>query len=306
LSYTRGAQNSSSGRGWDTAAMRIPFRLVDVFTERPLAGNQLCVVPEGGAVPEELMLRLAQEIGFSETTYVLEADGDRYRMRIFTPGSELPFAGHPTLGTAFTLVSEGTVTTPVTQTVPAGEIEVEVDLDRGFARMKQLPPTFGKKIEDRDLLAAASGLRPDQLHPDLPAQVVSTGLSHLIVPAADEGAVAAAERDPHALRMLLEAAGTDAVYLFASDEDGAAKARMFDVTPGIEEDPATGSAAGPLGAYLAARGVAGMPGAVVIRQGEEIGRPSVLQAEVEPDGDSWKVFVGGGVQIVGEGAFDLP
>jgi trans-2,3-dihydro-3-hydroxyanthranilate isomerase len=252
------------------------------------------------------MLPLAQEIGFSETTYVLGAGGGRYRMRIFTPGSELPFAGHPTLGTAFTLVSDGTVTTPVTQVVPAGEIGVEVDLDRGFARMKQLPPTFGKEIEDRELLAAANGLRPDQLHPDLPAQVVSTGLSHLIVPARDEAAVAGAERNPPALQKLLEAAGTDAVYLFASDAAGTAKARMFDVTQGIGEDPATGSAAGPLGAYLAARGIAGMPGMVAIRQGEEIGRPSVLHAEVEPDGDSWRVFVGGGVQIVGEGAFDLP
>ncbi|MFL5767011.1 MAG: PhzF family phenazine biosynthesis protein [Actinomycetota bacterium] len=286
--------------------MRIPFRLVDVFTERPLAGNQLCVVPHGSSVPEELMPRLAQEIGFSETTYVLDAGGDRYRMRIFTPGSELPFAGHPTLGTAFTLVSEGTVTTPVTQSVPAGEIEVEVDLDRGFAKMRQLPPTFGREIEDRELLASANGLRPDQLHSELPAQVVSTGLSHLIVPARDEAAVAAAERNPPALQKLLEVAGTDAIYLFASDSDGSAKARMFDVTRGIGEDPATGSAAGPLGAYLAERGVAGMPGRVAIRQGEELGRPSVLHAEVESEGDSWQVFVGGGVQIVGEGAFDLP
>jgi trans-2,3-dihydro-3-hydroxyanthranilate isomerase len=286
--------------------MRIPFRLVDVFTERPLAGNQLCVVPDAEAVPEELMPQLAQEIGFSETTYVLESGGDRYRMRIFTPGSELPFAGHPTLGTAFTLVSEGIVTTPVTQSVPAGEIEVEVDLDRGSARMKQMPPTFGKQIDDRELLAAANGLDTDQLHPDLPAQVVSTGLSHLIVPARSEAAVAAAERNPAALETLLETAGTDAVYLFASDADGEAKARMFDVTRGIGEDPATGSAAGPLGAYLAARGVAGMPGTVVIRQGEEIGRPSVLHAQVEAEGDSWRVHVGGGVRIVGDGAFDLP
>jgi trans-2,3-dihydro-3-hydroxyanthranilate isomerase len=306
LSYTRGMPDSSSGPGWDTPAMRIPFRLVDVFTERPLAGNQLCVVPDGAAVQEKLMPRIAQEIGFSETTYVLEAGGDRYRMRIFTPGSELPFAGHPTLGTAFTLVSEGTVTTPVTQSVPAGEIEVEVDLDGGSARMRQLPPTFGKEIHDRELLAEANGLGVDQLHPDLPAQVVSTGLPHLIVPARDEASVAAAEREPRSLQALLEAAGTDAIYLFASDEEGTAKARMFDVTRGIGEDPATGSAAGPLGAYLAARGVAGMPGSVSIRQGEELGRPSVLRAEVERDGASWSVHVGGGVRIVGDGAFDLP
>jgi PhzF family phenazine biosynthesis protein len=171
--------------------------------------------------------------------------------------------------------------------------------------MRQLPPTFGEEISDRELLAAANGLRVDQLHPDLPAQVVSTGLSHLIVPARDEAAVAAAERDPAALERLLRVAETDAVYLFASDHHGSAKARMFDVTRGIGEDPATGSAAGPLGAYMAARGIGGMPGTVVIRQGEELGRPSVLHAEVASDGDSWSVHVGGGVQIVGDGAFDL-
>ncbi|MDP9296434.1 MAG: PhzF family phenazine biosynthesis protein, partial [Actinomycetota bacterium] len=284
--------------------MRIPFRLVDVFTERPLAGNQLCVVSDGGEVDPETMQALAQEIGFSETTFVLESGGDRYRMRIFTPGSELPFAGHPTLGTAYTLVSENRVSSPVTQSVPAGEIEVDVDLVRGFARMRQLPPTFGKEVTDRELLAAANGLSPDRLHPDHPAQVVSTGLAHLIVPARDADAVAAAEREPRALQTLLEAAGTDAIYLFAIDGDGKAKARMFDTTRGIGEDPATGSAAGPLGAYLAERGAGGMPGTVAIRQGEELGRPSVLHVEVEPDGDSWKVFVGGGVQIVGKGAFE--
>jgi trans-2,3-dihydro-3-hydroxyanthranilate isomerase len=286
--------------------VRIPFFLVDVFTERPLAGNQLCVVPDAGGLDSSLMPRIAAEINFSETTFVTESGGDRYRMRIFTPGSELPFAGHPTLGTAFTLVREGRVTSPVTQSVPAGEIQVEVDLDRGFARMRQLPPTFGTVIEDRELLAAANGLRPDQLHPDLPAQVVSTGLSHLIVPARDEAAVASAERDPRALETLLAKAETDAVYLFASDRGGSAKARMFDVTRGIGEDPATGSAAGPLGVYMAARGIGGMPGTVAIRQGEELGRPSILHAEVGAAGDSWTVHVGGGVQIVGEGAFDLP
>ena len=284
--------------------MRVPFRLVDVFTERPLAGNQLCVVPDGAAVPEDLMPRLAQEIGFSETTYVLEAGGDRYRMRIFTPGSELPFAGHPTLGTAFALVSEGVVTTPVTQSVPAGEIEVEVDLQGGSARMRQLPPTFGNVFSDRALLAEAIQLPEDRLHPDLPAQVVSTGLAPLIVPLTDVDALVAASREPRAIARALEAAGTDGLYVFAVTDDGA-KARMFDVTPGIEEDPATGSAAGPLGAYLAANGLAGMPGSIAIRQGEEIGRPSVLHVEVESDGDSWIVHVRGGVRIVGEGAFEL-
>src|SRR5919201_6361036 len=102
--------------------MRLPFRMVDVFTARPLAGNQLCVVPDGGGLPPELMQALALEIGFSETTFVTTAAEDSYEMRIFTPGAELPFAGHPSLGTAFVLVSEGRVRSPATQRVAAGEV----------------------------------------------------------------------------------------------------------------------------------------------------------------------------------------
>src|SRR5438105_3504440 len=114
--------------------MEIPFRLVDVFTDRPLAGNQLCVVPDAPPGMEaSLMQALAREIGFSETTFVSEAAGDRYAMRIFTPGSEMPFAGHPTLGTVFVLASESRITSPATQVVPAGEFRVEANVEAGRA-----------------------------------------------------------------------------------------------------------------------------------------------------------------------------
>src|SRR5213593_3817887 len=123
--------------------MEIEFRLVDVFTDRPLAGNQLCVVPDAPAGMEaSLMQALAREIGFSETTFVTEAAGDRYSMRIFTPGAEMPFAGHPTLGSAFVLASEGRITSPATQVVTAGEFRVEVDVEGGVSRVRQLPPEF--------------------------------------------------------------------------------------------------------------------------------------------------------------------
>src|SRR6266480_4211134 len=119
--------------------MRIPFRLVDVFTDRPLAGNQLCVVPEAPTgLDPALMQLVAKEIGFSETTFVTGASGERYSMRIFTPDRELPFAGHPTLGTAFVMVSEGRVQTPAIQEVAAGDVPVEVDLESGFAWMRQM------------------------------------------------------------------------------------------------------------------------------------------------------------------------
>lgn len=282
----------------------MPFRLVDVFCERPLAGNQLCVVPEPVGLDDSTMRALAREIGFSETTFVTDYGGDRYAMRIFTPGSELPFAGHPTLGTAFVMVSEGRVKTPLIQVVKAGEIPVEVDVDGGFARMRQLPPTFDPEIEDVAQVAEAAGLEPVDLHPEFRPQVVSTGLRHLVTPLRDLETLRRAARNADALVRLARAIDLDALYLFALTEEGAT-ARMFDPEMGIGEDPATGSAAGPLGAYLASRGVGGMPGTLAIRQGEQVGRPSVLHVEVRREGDSWRVLVGGGVAIVGQGQFDF-
>lgn len=177
----------------------MPFRLVDVFCERPLAGNQLCVVPEPVGLDDSTMRALAREIGFSETTFVTDYGGDRYAMRIFTPGSELPFAGHPTLGTAFVMVSEGRVKTPLIQVVKAGEIPVEVDVDGGFARMRQLPPTFDPEIEDVAQVAEAAGLEPVDLHPEFRPQVVSTGLRHLVTPLRDLETLRRAARNADAL-----------------------------------------------------------------------------------------------------------
>ena len=277
---------------------------MDVFCERPLAGNQLCVVPEPGSLDAATMQSLAREIGFSETTFVTVYDDDRYSMRIFTPDAELPFAGHPTLGTAFVMVAEGRVRSPLRQVVAAGEFPAEVDLDRGFATMHQLPPTLGPEIDDLAEVAAGGGLTPADLHPDLPPQLVSTGLPHLLVPVRDEPTLRGATRNDGALRALWKRYGPDCIYLFALTHHGAT-ARLFDAGLGIGEDPATGSAAGPLGAYLAARGVGGMPGKLAIRQGDQVGRPSVLHVEVEPEGDSWSVRVSGGVAIVGAASFRI-
>ena len=284
--------------------MDVPFRIVDVFTERPLAGNQLCVVPEPVKLDDATMQALALEIGFSETTFVTEYGADRYAMRIFTPDQELPFAGHPTLGTAFVMVSEERVTSPAVQVVQAGEIPVEVDVDRGFATMRQLPPVFGPEFDDRELLARAVGLGVEDLDPDLPAQTVSTGLPPLLVPIRDLGALRRAKIDMALVAEACERSGGFELYLFTIHDDGVT-ARFFGASEGVVEDPATGSAAGPLGAYLAAHFLAGMPGSVVIRQGEQVGRPSEMHVEVLAQGDSWGIRVGGGVRIVGEGSFRL-
>jgi trans-2,3-dihydro-3-hydroxyanthranilate isomerase len=297
--------------------MRVAFRLVDVFTDRILAGNQLCVVPEGAGISEGTMQAIATEIGFSETTFVTEAGGERYSMRIFTPGGELPFAGHPSLGTAFVLVSEGRVRTPAVQSIPAGEFGVDVDLDRGIARLGPLAGVLGTEVADRESLAAAVGLGLEDLDHSLPAQTVSTGLPHLLVPARDEAAVVEAHPDARRLVPLLETAGADGLYLFSAAErerpgadDGArarvrVRARMFAPGVGVAEDAATGSAAGPLGVYLAAHGVM-TSGRLEISQGLEMGRPSTLLVDVERAGDDWRAFVSGGVQRVGDGVFELP
>jgi trans-2,3-dihydro-3-hydroxyanthranilate isomerase len=283
--------------------VHIPFRLVDVFTERPLAGNQLCVVPDGVEVPDGLMQALAQEIGFSETTFVTAAEGTRYRMRIFTPAQELPFAGHPTLGTAYVLASEGRIGPSAVQEVAAGEFRVEVNLRGGRAKVLQHPPEFGTRLDDRPQLSAAVGLEPEEIDAKIPAQAVSTGLNHLIVPARDTEAVVRAVPQAESIARLLAESGAEGLYLFTLTEDGV-KARMFVPDVGVIEDPATGSAAGPLGAYLV-RYELHPPGRIVIRQGAEIGRPSVLYVEVVRSDDGWEIWVEGGIAIVGSGAFEV-
>ena len=285
--------------------MEIPFRIVDVFTPRPLAGNQLCVVPDPADLDHDEMLALAQEIGFSETTFVTESGGDRYAMRIFTPDEELPFAGHPTLGTAFVMVSEGRVTSPATQVVAAGEIPVEVDVSSGEAWMTQLSPEFGPVFDDRGLLARATGLAVADILDDLPALTVSTGLPTLIVPIRGLATLRRARIDQRFVAEACGRSGGEELYLFALGPGEDVTARFFGPTVRILEDPATGSAVGPLGAYLAEHGLAGMPGAVMVRQGEQVGRPSELYVEVASDGGSWRVRVGGGVHVIGRGSFEL-
>jgi trans-2,3-dihydro-3-hydroxyanthranilate isomerase len=288
--------------------MELGFRLVDVFTDTPFAGNQLCVVPETPAsLDTSTMQALAREIGFSETTFVQSTDTAGYRMRIFTPDEEIPFAGHPTLGTAFALAAEGRTGVDVVQTTVAGDVRVEVDLPGGTALMHQLPPVFGPVFADRELAAAAAGLTADDLVEGLPVQPVGTGLRSLMVPVTDEVTLRRAQRDGRGCATLAEATQTDTLYFFAVRGQGDVVARMFDPGLGIGEDPATGSAAGPLGAYLAANGLAGADDGVqiVVSQGEMVDRPSFLRVDVRRAEGGWSVQVGGGVRVVGDGTFRL-
>ncbi len=230
---------------------------------------------------------------------------DGYDVRIFTPDAELPFAGHPTLGTAFALASDGRVGSSVVQTSAAGDVPVEIDLAGNAATMRQLPAVFGPDVLDRDAVARAAGLDASDLVADLPVRTGSTGIAHLMVPVSEEAALRRAVRSDAGCADVCASTDAESLYLFTVRGDGDVMTRMFDRWTSIGEDPATGSAAGPLAAYLAIHGLAGMPGSVTVAQGEMVGRPSFLRTHVEPDGDSWAIRVGGGVQIVGEGTFRL-
>ncbi len=284
--------------------MRVPFRLLDVFCVGPFTGNQLCVVPDAAELEDSTMQSIAREIGFSETTFVTSVGDHVYDVRIFTPGQELPFAGHPTLGTAFALAVEGRVGSVVTQRCPAGELRVEVDPAAGRGRMRQFPGELAPVVDDRAAVARAAGLHEDDLHPERPVRTVTTGLPHTMVPVRDAAALRRAERHGALTTDVVRRTGGESLYLFADDDDGVT-ARMFDREAGVGEDPATGSAAGPLGVYLAEHGLAGMPGSVRVRQGEQVGRPSLLEVGVERRGDRWIAWVGGAVRQVGRGEFDL-
>ena len=302
MSYARASPSIAAPY---TRTMRVGFTLLDVFSDVPFAGNQLCVV---AAPPDDLdgatMQVLAREIGFSETTYVTAVREGGYDVRIFTPVSELPFAGHPTLGTAFALARLGVVAASVVQTSTAGDVPVEVDLGAGTATMRQLPAVFGEPFDDRVAVAAAAGVEPDDLGPG-PIVPVSTGIVHLMVPVAGEDALRGASREDRRCVDVCARAGVESLYLFAVRGRGDVTARMFDRSAEIGEDPATGSAAGPLGAYLAEHDGAGMPGHMTIAQGAAVGRPSSMEVDVAHDEAGWVAFVGGGVRIVGGGWFDL-
>jgi PhzF family phenazine biosynthesis protein len=203
------------------------------------------------------------------------------------------------------LASEGRVAPTVVQVVAAGEFPMEVDVSAGGAWVTQLPAVFGEPVADRSLVAAAGGLVASGLHPDLPARPVGSGLTFLIAPVRDLDTLRGATRKGSLVGELCRMTGSEGLYLFAVTEDGVT-ARMFDRGEGIGEDPATGSAAGPLGAYLAEHELAGMVGRrVLIRQGEQVGRPSELHVAVSSEAGSWRPRVGGGVHVVGRGEFTL-
>lgn len=291
--------------------MNRPIAFLDVFAERPLAGNGLAVVDDADDVSDEAMLAFARETRLSETTYVQSADDDEgadYRNRIWTPGEELPFAGHPSLGTAVAVARwRGLEEAAFTQQTGAGLQGIDVRRDgetpdgaeRWRATMLQAPTEFGSEL-DREATMRAVGLEPADAHPELPPQIVSTGLAHAMAPLADAASLARVLPDYPAIDELLVPHGAVVLYLAWVDPGtGQGRARGFSRIVALGEDPATGSAVGPLCAYLAER--TGKT-EITVSQGEEMGRPSVLNAEMEGD----QVRVSGAAIPLIEGTVDLP
>jgi trans-2,3-dihydro-3-hydroxyanthranilate isomerase len=273
-----------------------PYLVVDVFTTRWLEGNQLGVFLDGRPFSTDDMQRMAREMSFSETVFLLdpEAGGDA-RVRIFTPSRELPFAGHPVLGTAFAVGTALGRDAVVLETA-AGPIPVELERAGGrvvFGRMQQIVPTW-EPFHRGDELLRALGAKSSEL----PIEVYRNGPTFVYVKLADERAVSALRPDMGALSDLDVGANC-----FAG-QGRRWKTRMFYPAGGVPEDPATGSAAGPLAVHLARHGEIAFGEEIEIRQGEEIARPSLLYATATGSSDRVEsVQVGGGAQIVAQGEF---
>jgi trans-2,3-dihydro-3-hydroxyanthranilate isomerase len=271
------------------------YVIADVFTDVPFAGNQLAVFTDAREIPEARLQALAREINFSETVFVYPAAGDGHaRMRIFTPAVELPFAGHPVLGTAFVLGGPLQLEELWLET-GAGTVPVRLERDGSriaFGWMRQPPFSFEPYDRAAELLAVI-GVE----EPGLPVELYRQGPGHVLVELGSPEAVAALRPNADAL-LEVNPYGTDC---FARD-GGTWKSRIFVPGHGVLEDAATGSAAGPLALHLARHGRIGFGDEIVIHQGLEIGRPSTLHAVAR---SVEEVEVGGSAVVVAHGEFRL-
>ncbi|HUQ49343.1 MAG TPA: PhzF family phenazine biosynthesis protein [Terriglobales bacterium] len=296
---------------------KFPYALVDVFTSVPLAGNQLAVVTQSGDLTDTEMQALAKETNLSETTFIVQRDPfverERgMRVRIFTPAEELPFAGHPTLGTAAYLRT--------TSSFPIQRVELELNVGKitvlfeerengpAFGEMLQREPEFGS-IHSREDVARMAGLDRDDFHDDLPVQTVSTGMKFAIAPVRTMAAMRRLGERFVWQRALEYLKKSDAKFIYfvckETDSDQAhIHARMFFYNG---EDPATGSAAGCAAAWMVKYGVAASGERVMIEQGVEMGRPSEMYVRAESQGDKVvNVRVGGHAVVIAHGEFQLP
>src|SRR5687768_7096798 len=290
----------------------MPFSYLhyDVFTGEPMLGNQLAVFTDARGLDATMMQRIAREMNFAESTFILPAErpDTDIRMRIFTPGIEMPMAGHPTIGSTFALAHTGVIMPGSPRFVFGLNIgPVPVDLEWAgdrlrFAWMTQSNPTFGPVVTDRSAIATAIGLAAGDLVSDLPVQQISCGVPYLLVPLRDREAVDRAVPDANAFRRLVSTLDADlAMFLFALSSEQpelterserssteTVYSRMFAPGFGIVEDPATGSASGPLGCYLVRYGLVTGRAAqrIVSVQGVAMGRASRIHIAIQRSGES--------------------
>jgi len=295
----------------------------DVFTDRQFEGNQLAVFPDGRGLTPAQMQAITREMNFSECTFLLPAEtpDTDVRMRIFTPGAELPMAGHPTIGTTFALAHEGVIAAGRERWVfglGVGPTPVELIWAKGelsFAWMDQRRPEYRQPASSRAEIIGAAGVDPDAVDATgLPVEEISCGAAFSYVPVTTRAAVDAASPDLAALRRLESAfpGGHVGVFIFSTepvDPAVAVYSRMFAPSHGVPEDPATGGASGPLGCYLVKHGLVSRDRRhdMVSLQGVAMGRPSRIHMRITEDhhGQITRVQVGGQAVRLGEGRLDL-
>jgi trans-2,3-dihydro-3-hydroxyanthranilate isomerase len=289
----------------------LTFYVVDVFAEEKFEGNQLAVFLDGGALTTEEMQKLANETHFSETTFILsdrERDGG-YDVRIFTPEEELPFAGHPTLGTAH-IIMQKLMDTPgdeVRLNLGVGQITVTLEKKTGALWMKQVEPRFLRTF-DRQPIADILGISTDDIDGRFPVQEVSTGIPFVIVPLKSLAAVKRAYLDPRKFVACMGEKDSTGILVFSPEtykKVNDLNVRVFTKFTSIPEDPATGSGNGCLAAYLVKHRYFGVP-KIDIRteQGYEMGRPSLLFLRSGENGGSIDVRVGGKAIPVAKGQLE--
>jgi trans-2,3-dihydro-3-hydroxyanthranilate isomerase len=284
---------------------------IDVFTDVPYAGNQLAVFPDSRGLSTEQMQALTREINYSETTFIFRAEGSKadFRVRIFTPARELPFAGHPVLGTAYAIMEILDIWQEKKEILrlETGVGVIPLRREKDTIWMTQNDPEFFNQYADNKAIAALFDLEMKEISDDLPCEEVSTGNRIMIVPIRTLDAIQRAQGNVTCMKRFF---GKNMIgpYLFCRqtvNRNAKVHTRFFAPHLGILEDPATGSAAGPLVAYLLKHDVFGNAFEVANEQGLEMGRPSLIMMRGDLKAGKYSVQIGGKCTYTGRGEFEI-